>query len=64
MEHTQIAWLRYIADGTDVKAIRMLEKLVTLSRHASPFTSVATANVELPEKRSLSSFVIPSVEED
>lgn len=45
IKYARLAWRRYSADSTDVKAIPTLEEQDALTRPASPFVSAAMTDV-------------------
>lgn len=59
MKYVRLIWQLYLADGTDLKAVPMLEKQDALTRPASPITSAAKADDEVSAGRLPSSRAVP-----
>lgn len=64
LEYAILAWRRYSADDSDVKAIHTLKEQDESSKPASAVASPAMADIVAPSNRSSSSFAVFCDEED
>lgn len=64
MEYARLVWRRYLADGTNVKAISMLEEQDALTEPASLGTSAALADADVPAGRPSPCPAMPDDEEN